>query len=86
MAQYDRLSEDGAGPSVGETPAPVASSTYPPSPRRSFESDGSGSDLVYRDIADEDPFDTEKQGFTRTYEEEEDFGYPMEPRRVNTEV
>lgn len=90
QAQYDRLADDaplngGLGADAPFSDSPV--STYPPPPayRQSLDSDGSGSDLVYRDIAEEDPFDTEK-GHNRSssYQEDgEDQGYAMEPRRVS---
>jgi len=87
QAQYGRLSDDAPLP-----PADAATS-YPPfrdsGVRESFESDGSGSDLVYRDIAEEDPFDSEKQTFSHSRSnsyaaDDEDVGFSMEPRRVGS--
>jgi hypothetical protein len=99
-AQYDRLPEDAPLPSdptstdAPFTDSPSNTTSYPPPPayRQSFESDGSGSDLVYRDIAEEDPFDTEKQTFSHVRsnsfaaEDDEDVGFAMEPSRVRLTV
>lgn len=75
-------------------PVSTEEPTYPPtspggggalalgaSPRHSLDSVGSGSDLVYRDIAEEDPFE-EKSGF-RDEEQDEEPGFVVEPRRVS---
>lgn len=80
QAQYDRLSTD-EGPSGGIALEASPVNGYPPPPyrRSSIDSDGSGSDLVYRDIADEDPFEGEKP----RYSADADIGFEMEPRRVS---
>lgn len=95
-AEYDRLPEDAPLPprspdeeaAYTDTPSGTRESTYPPF-RESLDSDGSGSDLVYRDIAEEDPFDAEKQSFSHkrsnsyVADDDDDVGYTMEPSRVS---
>lgn len=71
--------------------SPRASGEHPAaehySARASLDTVGSGSDIVYRDQLDADPFD-EKQGEAQRYqqryeENDEEQGYTVEPSRVS---
>jgi hypothetical protein len=60
----------------------------PPPGRRSLESSSDGSDIVYRDALDDEPFD--EKGSALRFDEErrmedgdDGAGYPVEPRRVS---
>lgn len=50
--------------------------------RESFESTGSGSDIVYRDHLDEDPFDEKTHHRHGSYDQEDGIGYPVESSRI----
>lgn len=50
--------------------------------RESFETTGSGSDIVYRDHLDEDPFDEKTHHRQASYDQEDGIGYPVEPTRI----
>jgi hypothetical protein len=97
MAQYDALATDDRPPSRGEGVALRTSDDqeheYPPpasahySARASLDTVGSGSDIVYRDQLDQDPFDEktgEAQRYSARYADDEEQGYTVEPSRVST--
>lgn len=50
--------------------------------RDSFDTTGSGSDIVYRDHLDEDPFDEKTHHRHGSYDHEDGVGYPVEPTRI----
>ncbi|KAL1407636.1 Dipeptidyl peptidase 4 [Vanrija albida] len=92
-AQYDALPGD-ERPSIDHHAEPSASGSSPRAPpppyRHSTDSVGSGSDIVYRDTLDADPFD-EKASAARFSQGERDddadvdedgIGFPVEPRRL----
>lgn len=54
------------------------------SPRDSMDSVGSGSDLVYRDVAEVDPF--EEKAAYRDEDDDNEPGFVVEPRRVSTQL
>ncbi|BEJ15855.1 hypothetical protein CspHIS471_0504600 [Cutaneotrichosporon sp. HIS471] len=92
MAQYDVLATDDRPPSRGEGVALRTSDEehiYPPaahySARASLDTVGSGSDIVYRDQLDQDPFDEktgEAQRYHERYADDEEQGYTVEPSRL----
>lgn len=66
-----------------ERSQPLALPDDDPAARRSsIDSTGSGSDIVYRDHLDEDPFDEKGPGYNGAYDDEEGVGYAMEPSRI----
>lgn len=93
MAHYDALATDERPPSRGEgialsSPESEDPHQYPPaahySARASLDTVGSGSDIVYRDQLEQDPFDEkdgEAQRYSARYEayDEEEQGYTVEP-------
>ncbi|GMK55819.1 hypothetical protein CspeluHIS016_0208750 [Cutaneotrichosporon spelunceum] len=95
-AQYDALATDDRPPSRGEGVALRISEeeqekehVYPPtalySPRASLDTDGSGSEIVYRDQLDQDPFDEKggaAEGYRERYADDEEQGYTVEPSRI----
>lgn len=60
-----------------------------PLPRRkSLDSDSDGSDLIYRDALDDEPFDEKDKRFRDEgrIEDGEEIGYPVEPSRVSLQL
>ena len=83
-AEYTRLSADRPIPLQDRSLSPTHSAKLGPSrsDRSSLSSDGS--DLVYRDNLEDDPFNEKDERFEETPQMEDgEEGYDVQPRRVS---